>query len=614
MRIRARQHILDTWRAAVDYSYVDNQWRWGGRSGRNSISDAEQLLCLLYPATVVDSLKVDQPDETAEDVTEALHGLGNELDIPRVLIKVLIEYFEYYRDESGAPTFAGGSYFVPRSETDEISPKQMAIDVVDSFSMSVTLTLAAIGFVRIFRTGLRNPTIIRETEILEELASQRLTAGMVGLLRSFSVNVFDPDSQQGKVVCGMVNQTGRPKHRLVADLLDDLKQIRGSLREELKIGSGQVADELDNPGRLFECGWSWGVVTQAPEVEFAKGIGEQRPGFAEDRPYLYFTAVAIDGIRDLFTPRTRILGLLDETQQQLARALQLRWELTVSFWSKVATFGYGRWPLEDLPWRTSDDVESDYFTLLISSVVMQGLEGQRGSGSALIRIGRVLDELATRGRITRRPLAGDPAIRFHVPGMQLNLIGSEELGGTRLGWPISSYSVLLLKRVIGIAGLLEGTAERQAMLKLADDIWDHLLSRRLREAPGRDLWDQPTEIYPADAAPYVLPSWYHTERIIESLVVAADMIKSVPVAHPALTEIAEGMLIEAEHLFDQELLYGTEDAGSSIRASFQTIASNLHRARELLRERPGTTHVLAADVLRDLEQLAAARQDLTRMS
>ena len=144
----------------------------------------------------------------------------------------------------------------------------------------------------------------------------------------------------------------------------------------MTIGLGQVADELENRGRLFECGWSWGVVDGAPEIPYASGIGEQPVGVAEARPYLYFTVVALEGIQDLFSERTRILGLLDEEQQRLARALQLRWDLTRQFWATIATFGGGRWPLEDLPWMTTDGRESDYYSVLLASIVIQG-EGAR---------------------------------------------------------------------------------------------------------------------------------------------------------------------------------------------------------------------------------------------
>ena len=63
---------------------------------------------------------------------------------------------------------------------------------------------------------------------------------------------------------------------------------------------------------------------------------------------------AMDGILDLSSQRIRELDLLDEEQRQLADALQLRLDLTQRYWSTVARFVTERWPLEDMPWRTSD--------------------------------------------------------------------------------------------------------------------------------------------------------------------------------------------------------------------------------------------------------------------
>ena len=74
MEIQTRRQILEIWRATVEYCFRNGEWAWGGRNGRNSISDAEQLLTILYPATVIDSLKVDQVDQTADDVLEYLRG------------------------------------------------------------------------------------------------------------------------------------------------------------------------------------------------------------------------------------------------------------------------------------------------------------------------------------------------------------------------------------------------------------------------------------------------------------------------------------------------------------------------------------------------------------
>ena len=54
MRIQPRQQIFEVWKALLATSLRDGEWRWGGIDGSNSISDAEQLLCLLYPATEID--------------------------------------------------------------------------------------------------------------------------------------------------------------------------------------------------------------------------------------------------------------------------------------------------------------------------------------------------------------------------------------------------------------------------------------------------------------------------------------------------------------------------------------------------------------------------------
>jgi hypothetical protein len=437
MEIQTRRHILEIWRAAVDHCYRKGQWTWGGRSGRNSISDAEQLLTILYPATAIDSLNVDTVDETADDVLDYLRSLGNAMDIPRQLMKFIGDYMRSYLVD-GTPDFSGATYFDAEDPEAPVKDEQRRLHVVDSYSMSVTLCLATLGFLRVYRQGLRSAKTIQEVDELEKLCSQRLTAAMVGLLRSFTVNTFDTNDPPGEMLCGMINQRGVATEVLVRDLLDDLAEIRASLRQEVTIGLGQVADELENRGRLFECGWSWGVVDGASEISLnATDIGTQVTGVAEARPYLYYTVVALDGIQDLFTERTRTLGLLDAEQQRLSLALQLRSELTRQFWGKIATFGRGgRWPLEDVPWRTTDGRESDYYSVLLTSIVVEG------GGDRIVdvdRIGNLLEELANRGRVTRRPVEDDPAINLHIPGMQLRLMGSEKVAeGPRLVWTVSS--------------------------------------------------------------------------------------------------------------------------------------------------------------------------------
>jgi hypothetical protein len=622
MEIQTRRHILEIWRATVDYCYRDGEWTWGGhRSGRNSISDAEQLLTILYPATAIDSLGVDQVDQTADDVLDYLRSLGNALEIPRRLIGVLSEYMRTYLvDET--PDFSGDSYF-DVFDDDTVTPRseQLTLHVVDSYSMSVSLCLATLGFLQVYREGLKSPRMLREVDELEKLSSKRLTAAMVGLLRSFTINTFSPADPPGEAMCRMINQGNIASDNLVHDLLEDLAEVRASLQKELKLGLklSQVAEELEDPGRLFECGWSWGVVDGAPEIDTPDDVGDQPVGTADARPYLYFTVVALDGIQDLFSERTRTLQLLSEEQQRLAGALQLRWDLTRQFWAKIATFGTGRrWPMEDVPWTTSDGAESDYYSLLLTSIVIEGASGERGLGVDVERVGRLLDELASRGRVTRRPMTDDPAISaLHLPGMRLRLIGSEKVAeGPLLQWTVSSYASLVLKRLLRVAELIDDKVTRLRFLDLADQIWVHMEQRRIEAPNGRGLWDEPTQAFTGTKRdPYGGPSWYHTERVIEALVAAANVTQSrTASADPELVRTSVRLIAEAEQRFDQELLRGTDDTGVRLRESFQVVGAKLRRARELLNDRPGTAGVLAADVLRELDTVDAARQDTARMS
>jgi hypothetical protein len=48
-----------------------------------------------------------------------------------------------------------------------------------------------------------------------------------------------------------------------------------------------------------------------------------------------------------------------------------------------------------------------------------------------------------------------------------------------------------------------------------------------------------------------------------------------------------------------------------MRTSLQEVSVTLNRAWEILHDRPGSAMVLASAVLRELDRLAAARQDVT---
>ncbi|GAA5195314.1 SCO2524 family protein [Rugosimonospora acidiphila] len=615
MKVQPRQQIVEIWRSTVRSSIADGQWTWLGRDGSNSISDAEHLLCIMSPAAGIPTFRIDDPDQMADDVVDALSALGDNVEIPRRLVRILTEYLVRYSAEDGTPIFSGGSYFRSSDQSVEMSESQRSLDVVDSFAISVTLTLATIGFTRVFRNVVKRADLHHEIDELERLSSKRLTAAMIGMLRSFAVNVFETESTFGRALVETVNQSGQPSRVIVDGLRNELREVHAGLRDEVTIGSGAgTGGRLENPNLLFECGWSWGIVKEAPKVVGFDNLGPQRAGVAENAPYLYFTVVALEAIEALFAERTRLLGLLDEDQLRLAQSLQLRWDLTQKYWSTIARFGNERWPLEDLPWRTTDGVESDYFSLLVTSISVQDLVTRRAPDEALSRVGRVLAELAGRNRINRRSFPNDPVVSTHHPGFDIALGGSEEDDLPKLRWVFTDFSPVLLRRTIRIAGLLRDPGLRQQLLGLADEVWAHLEHRRLGDGRGRDLWDQPANEYPQLPRLESTPSWSYTKRVVDCLVTAAQVVGDPPVRGQRLTEYTDDLLAEAEHLFDQELLGGSSEAGPAIRSEISALRQKLERARRIQRDRPGSAGVLVSEVLSALDSLAAAREDVSGAS
>jgi hypothetical protein len=188
VRVQPRQQLLEIWQAVTAHSYRDGAWHWGGRDGRNSISDAEQLLCVIGPATAISPFSLDDPDRTNRDVAAAMKPLGDEREIPVNLLRAVGEYLRTYSDDAGTPIFTSESYFQPGEggHGRELTELQRAQPVVDSFAISLSLSLATIGFVRQYKQSRKNQrrTVPVEIEETEALASRRLTAAMAGLLRS----------------------------------------------------------------------------------------------------------------------------------------------------------------------------------------------------------------------------------------------------------------------------------------------------------------------------------------------------------------------------------------------------------------------------------------------
>ncbi len=567
----------------------------------------------MYPAATVGHLRLDEPDSTAFDVTEALRQLGDETEIPKLLIDALTSYMATYTAEDGTPLFGGGRYFLPAEAGAELTEKQLSLGVVDSFATAITLSLSTLGFLKVFGRSVRRQALKDKIAALEEATSTRLSAAMIGLLRSFSVYVFERDSVPGRALSRTLNQQDEQDRVVLERLQDRLEGVRASIRDA-KLGLSQdetLQAALDNENMLFECGWSWGIVSGAPKVETTEQVGDQADGVALGAPYLYFTVVALDGISDLFSNRTQVLGLLNDGQQRLAQALQLRWSLTLDYWSEIARFGEGRWPLEDIPWRTTDEVESDYFSLLVTAVVLLDLLRRRATDDDLTRTVSVLEELAVRGRINRRVVVGDPAITLHSPGVRLELTGAEKFG-PEVTWVVSDFAVLLLKRAVRASGLSRNRAARDRLLNVAEDALGHVWQRRMADGPAAGLWDDPSVLFPDVQVDRERPSWYLTERVIECLTLAAHSVQESPIRSPRLLEIATDLLGEADQLYNQEQLEASQHANSAMQTAMHRINTQLTRARQVVQERPGTAAAIVYEVLRDLDKLAVARHDATR--
>ncbi|MFG3339302.1 SCO2524 family protein [Glycomyces sp. NPDC048151] len=616
--MQPRQQLLDIWRAQVAYSWrvpedggKRKAWHWGGRNQSDAVGDAQQLLCLLYPAQELPELNYADPDATSDAVLEAFSGLGDAVEIPIRIMRMVKDYMERHVDDEGVPVYSGGSNMHRKDRTQKANPEQRAVDVTEGFALSIPLCLAALTFLADFQPTvdrMGRGDLGREVADVQEAIHRRLLGAITGLLRSFAVSTFDADDDFGRQLIDLINVDGQADRKIVRRFRENADDIIATLRT-ITVGSGGTAG-VEAPTKLFEIGWSWSVVEKAPDIPDVSDTSTQRVGRAEDVPYLYFTVVALEAIQTLFSPRVMRRNLLTEEEQRLAQSLQLRMDVTRRYWAMVAAFGGGsKWPLEDVPWRTTDGMEYDYYSLLVCAVATDNFGSARGDDDDLIRLGNVLIELANRGRITRRALRGDRAIETHFPGVKSELAGIEKLDGPPMVWNMVDFAPLLLKRLYHAASLLVTIEARAELLEVADLVWDHLARRRIREGAPARLWDQPKQVYSELPNWFEDPSWHFTIRVVESMVLAAQFATSEPARSRSLEDLAHELLVEAEHVYDQELLRGSGHAGPALAQEIRSVGLTIRHAKDVVDERPGTAFALGVKALIDLDRLIAAGRD-----
>ncbi|MGW4366196.1 SCO2524 family protein [Nocardia takedensis] len=613
MRIQPREQILSIWESMIDACWDSEEWHWGGQGGSNAISDSEQLLCLLYPATEIEIFALHNPDRIETDVRNVLSRIGGPTRIGGFVVRLLEEYIAKNTDADGQPKFAAGHYLKSADPARSPSDAQRRLEVVDAYSMSLTVCMAGLRFLRDYQGAMWQGRPSEVLAVLSEHLSARLTAAMTGLVRSFVVNPMHPKTPEGQAIIQMLNTRSRTEQTVISGIKSSLERVRARLRSDVVLGQEKAVQELEDWELLFECGWSWGIAEDASHIDWIDAPIASASGIAESRPYLYFTMVALDGINDLVSPGVGELGLLDEKQHRLAQALRTRWELTQSYWSTVARFGGGAWPLEDIPWRTSDGEQSDYYSLIVSAVLIQDLVQRAASDDDLTRAVAIFDELAGRGRIIRRPMKDDPAVALHTPGVRLNLRGTESADdGPALQWEVSDFSAVLLKRMLQAARLSNNVAARDKLMELSKSAMDHLDQRRLRMG-AVGLWDDPSGVFVGEADhSETEPSWYMTERLIECLVDAYRTYREPPPNWPELQTVARVMLNTAEHRFDQELLGATIEDSSDNRDALDRVERHIDDARRMIREDAATTFVHTLNALRELQGLVDGRDDASR--
>lgn len=541
----AGNEILAVWRRWVAFCHADEglpppddgTLPWGDRrTSRNCIVDAELLECLLYPQDAIEWLSLGGLYNADPAVVRALNPPDatstDRLD-PKLLRHIaarLMDFFETYGKDG--PTFLPGSYAsVPDGDPPTDFPP-----ITDAYTFSASVCVRTKLLLE--RWSARGERLSDELEVdvkrLQELADKRLTAALAGLCRSFVVSGTGIEGWQTEQVVEW--PADNPSMRAIRTQLSPY--FHGP----------------DPAGAPFECGWSWGEVKPEHDHEYLEKGADLAPPdwYAQPAPYLYFTVMAVDGIADLFSNRIQASRVLSEDQSYLASWLRFFWEKTWEFWSTLA-FSPGRrtdWAIEDVPWRTADGDESEYWTAYLLRIItaypghrqLSVYEDER----RVDRLTAVLEELGQRSRVTRRSVRlcidgqvmDDPSLRLHEPRqVRVRLVPAREKGaptGPEGAWHLYDLAPQLLK----IAGrLLQGSgspAARERLTDLIDSVWGHLRGRCLQPDQVGQFHSYGWDAGPGGPAPETderdVSSWYLTERVVEALtaVETASGVRSMP--------------------------------------------------------------------------------------
>ncbi|MEU4242686.1 SCO2524 family protein [Actinoplanes sp. NPDC026619] len=546
MTLQPHREILEFWRTVARFSFRDGAYIFGGPAQSNSVSDARQLLCLLWPATQEPRYRIDVPDATSEEALEPLQIIGDRHSAPLRLIRAQTAYMTRYADVEGRPTFEAG---------------EEGVEVVESFAIGIQMSLAAIGFGRVFRSEVSDDSATAEAERLEKLASVRLSVAMIGLLRSFAVTLFDDESPSGTALHRLIEQEHRDLRAVLGEYRSEIAELRARLLEDVTVGS--VAPPGSGDRSYVSCGWAWGPIAGAPQIETSASGIRQAEGLAAPVADPYFTWLVLDVVRELTSTRTRLLGLLDPEQARLAQALQLRMELARFYWSRLATFGDHRWPLERLPWPSD---HADYTSVVIAGILVHNLAASFGNtdlGFAYLL--RILGRLAARQEIVRPPHTdGSPPVAAPDDHrIELSFADPGRTGSHRG----PDFTAVLFDVLLNAAATTNSEQLRREFTDLAGLVWDHL-------PDGASTTD-----------------WRNAHRLVCGLVTATYVTGGETGRSGPPLGFVHQLLADADAAFDQVA-----------EGDRTELAARLDRARRIIDQHPARAAALLYQVLGVLDE------------
>lgn len=623
MAINPVASILSVWRAwrseFLDAQADGDPWRdlRNDTSDKpNCVLDSEIVLTMLYPQCVVDglTLKATEFEPRAAYASLTADGGGSPGPVLQRLAEALLAYFRRHstpaeNPEEAIPTFRCETYLDPPHD-DNGEPLPLALEdadrtitVVDAFAFSLTVSLyAKYTASRLLRALQGANASLGQAEVWQEViayADKRLTAAMQGLLASFAFKAFDSKEAFSEA-------TGWPWPG------DSGDSERSALRAASRARLDDVASALralgfrppNDTAIAFECGWAWAPLADN-EILGGGKASNQRTGAtdedagderafraavlksveplkyrSENAPYLYFTINALDSVEDLGWELIDRNEILTKDQLMLASRLKRLANLTREYWLAIAMapsdgLGAGLWRLETLPFHTTDGVPSLYHNLYLARIVSTH---DLLTDNDVERLISFASRLSEAGRITTRPVIDrrsqlkqsthDPVLKeLHHPGTRITLDGVEKT--KKAGSARKSYCSYLLydfsPQVLKLCGQLLEVAEspemRSRLDRLIESVWNHLNSRRARNAAFEGLmWDDPGRLKdwtrahgglaPVEAPPRArggqVVSWYITERVVEALASVARGERAELRPSPDVLRVASA--IESEFL------------------------------------------------------------------